>query len=660
MSLLAIVAIASIIGTVLKQGQQFIDYRIEFGDFWFGIFDPIGLFDVYHASWFLAILGFLMLSTSLCIYRHAPGMVKDIRSYREHAGRNSLRLMAHHAEVEGETVVDRQAAQEYLKRAGYRWRINDANGVWLLAAKKGSAQRLGYLFAHAAIVVICIGGLMDGNLPLKLREVVGNKKAETRDIPQSKVPPESRLGTGNLSFRGNVTLPEGAVGDVVFLSEGEGYFVQDLPFALRLKQFQVDYYSTGMPKRFASTIDVLDRKDGKIIKSGVVEVNKPLVVDGIAIYQSSFGDGGSALQFTAWDLGGGGESKLNATSKSTQNITLDGKPYTLEFGDLRVTNVENMGKPGSGDVPSGDTSTVAVNKVEQALASAQSVKSSRNLRNMGPSIQYKLRDQAGQAVEYLNYLSPFYADGATYLLAGVRKDITAQFQFIRVPLDSENKSDAYMRLRNVMLDPANYPEIARRTANKAFADGGFSSTRRDDFQSVTQAILQQFGHGGFTQIDKFIESKVPADKRAAVAQTYLKILQNATVDAMDVAQQKAGLPPLPMTAENYHFLMDSLVATSGFYEYGSPVFLQFDAFTEVKSSGFQLTRSPGEPVIFFGSILLVIGIFCMFYLREERVWLRIGDGHTLLSLAGNRRPAELDTTFAAHRNALLPAIPQGE
>ncbi len=57
-SLLAVVAIASIIGTVLKQGQQFVDYRIEFGDFWFGIFEPIGLFDVYHAAWFMTILGF--------------------------------------------------------------------------------------------------------------------------------------------------------------------------------------------------------------------------------------------------------------------------------------------------------------------------------------------------------------------------------------------------------------------------------------------------------------------------------------------------------------------------------------------------------------------------------------------------------------------------
>jgi cytochrome c biogenesis protein len=50
---------------------------------------------------------------------------------------------------------------------------------------------------------------MDGNLPLKLAEMVGSVVPETRDIPQSQIPPQSRLSTSNLSFRGNVTVAEG-------------------------------------------------------------------------------------------------------------------------------------------------------------------------------------------------------------------------------------------------------------------------------------------------------------------------------------------------------------------------------------------------------------------------------------------------------------------
>lgn len=39
----------------------------------------------------------------------------------------------------------------------------------LLAAKKGSSNRLGFIFAHLAIVVICIGGLLDSELPNRLQ-----------------------------------------------------------------------------------------------------------------------------------------------------------------------------------------------------------------------------------------------------------------------------------------------------------------------------------------------------------------------------------------------------------------------------------------------------------------------------------------------------------
>lgn len=46
---------------------------------------------------------------------------------------------------------------------------------------KGRYQRLGYLFTHAAVVVIGIGGLLDGNLWLKLKEWRGEIAVETRD-----------------------------------------------------------------------------------------------------------------------------------------------------------------------------------------------------------------------------------------------------------------------------------------------------------------------------------------------------------------------------------------------------------------------------------------------------------------------------------------------
>ena len=76
--LLTILAIASVIGTVLQQNQPYPNYVIEFGQFWFTVFEWLGLFDVYHSAWFLILLAFLVLSTSLS---GAPGDSGAIRSW---------------------------------------------------------------------------------------------------------------------------------------------------------------------------------------------------------------------------------------------------------------------------------------------------------------------------------------------------------------------------------------------------------------------------------------------------------------------------------------------------------------------------------------------------------------------------------------------------
>ncbi|WP_410499545.1 cytochrome c biogenesis protein ResB [Chitinibacter sp. S2-10] len=644
-SLLTILAIASIIGTVLKQNEPYVNYRVEFGEFWFGIFEPIGLFDVYHASWFLLILAFLVLSTSLCIWRHLPGVLREIKSYREKASLNSLRLMSHH--VEAAQILKQNDVEQHLSRSGYRYKIRQQAEVTLIAAKKGSWQKLGYLFAHAAIVIICIGGLMDGNLPLKLLELTGQKTPEIRDIPQSQIPTGSRLQSNNLSFRGNVTLPEGGSASVVFLNAGNGYFVQELPFAIKLKKFHIEHYSTGMPKLFASDIDVLDLQSGKVIQSGTVKVNHPLIVDGVAIYQASFGDGGSGLEFVQWDLNTGKTQPLQTRSQTSQPLTLGKTQYQLEVGDLRPFNIENLGKAQT------ETSTMAVDQLQQAMASAQSVKGEHNLRNLGPMIQFKLRDDTGQAIEYQNYMAPFTENGASYLMTGMRREVSAPFSFTRIPMDKDYKIDTFMRLRQTLLDAGLQTEIARRTAAKARAGGGVSAQGEAQFAEVTRNVLAQFANGGLPAIDRFLSEKVPQDKRSTVAQTYLKVLQGAMIDAMDVAQDKAGLPMIAVDETQYRFLMDSLVAISQLFDYGAPTLLQLSGFDEVKASGFQLTRSPGKNVVYLGSLLLIIGVFCMFYIRENRLWIRLDQNGTLIAMSSNRKNPELDREFEHHAGQLL-------
>ena len=62
--------------------------------------------------------------------------------------------------------------------------------------------------------------------------------------------------------------------------------VKEMPLAIELKEFIMETYDDGSPKRFASEIQILTKK-GKNI-SATINVNKPVEVDGWKIYQYGY------------------------------------------------------------------------------------------------------------------------------------------------------------------------------------------------------------------------------------------------------------------------------------------------------------------------------------------------------------------------------------
>ncbi len=465
-SLLSILAVASIIGTVLKQAEPYSNYIIQLGPFWFQTFEKLGLYDVYHAAWFLLILTFLVASVSVCIIRNAPNYAREMKSFREHVSEQSLNAFKHQHSVDTAHTPEALAAnaQRYLEGQGYTVKSLPREDGVLLAAKAGSWSRLGYFLAHSAIVMICIGGLMDGNLIFKAQQFLGYKKIEKRDIPQSQVPAISRLSPSNPSFRGSVQIPEGSSADVAFLNVADGYLVQELPFTVALKQFRIEHYSTGQPKNFESDIELFDHA-GKKIREATIAVNHPLTHDGIAIYQASFADGGTRLTIRGWNLFAPTVASFEVAGTIHQNSTLTSEAgnYTLEFNDFRPFNIENMG----GEIePSGDTMSVF---------GGSPISDKKHLRNVGPSFQYKMRDARGQAREFNNYLLPFELDGRWYMMSGVRESPNESFRYMRMPLDSSGSLDSFMRLRSVLMNTALGPEIAARFARQALPQDAWNT-----------------------------------------------------------------------------------------------------------------------------------------------------------------------------------------
>ena len=642
-SLLSILAVASIIGTVLKQAEPYSNYLIQLGPFWFDVYEKLGLYDVYHALWFLVILTFLVASTSICITRNAPNFAREMKSFREHVSEQSLNAFKHKHEADTAHSPEALAAsaQRYLEGQGYKVKNLPRDEGVLLAAKAGSWNRLGYFLAHSSIVMICIGGLMDGNLIFKAQQMLGYKKIETRDIPQSQVPAISRLTPSNPSFRGSVQIPEGSSADVAFLNVADGYLVQELPFTVGLKQFRIEHYSTGQPKSFESDIELFDHAGNKI-REATIAVNRPLIHDGIAIYQASFADGGTRLKLRGWNLFTPTAESFEFSGSVHQNSTLvsGAGDYTVEFNDFRPFNIENMG----GEIAqTGDAMSVL---------GGSSVSDNRHLRNVGPSFQYKLRDARGQALEFSNYMLPLQLENRWYMMSGVRESPNEGFRYMRMPLDAGGNLDSFMRLRGALLNPDLRPEIAARFARQALPENAWDTEIESKLKFSATQVLALFAEGGFQSIGKFIEEKVPKSEGERAAGTYLRILELAAFEALQVANRQQGLNP-PKTDDATGWLVrDSLNSISDMFVYGAPIYLQLAQYEEVKASGLQLTRSPGQNVVYFGSLLLTLGVFFMLFVQERRVWLRIKPGHALLAMSSAKHTIDFEKEFSKHTQAL--------
>jgi cytochrome c biogenesis protein len=652
-SLLTVLAIASAIGTVMQQNQPYSDYVIQFGQFWFDAFRLLGVFDVYHSGWFLLILVFLVLSTGFCIYRQAPLMLRELKSFREHANESSLRGFAHQAEfpAPGNAL---ESLTRYLSGQGYRFKTAPSGeGNTLIAAKSGSYSRLGYILTHSAIVIICIGGLIDGNVPLKIQEALGYKKIETRDIPQNEIPAISRLSPANLSFRGSVSIPENGNADVVFLNVADGYLVQELPFLITLKKFRIEHYPSGQPKSFESDLVITDPETKKSFER-TIAVNHPLVYKGVAIYQASFGDGGSKLAFSGWNLFSPAAQPFpfNGVVNQAARMSNGAASYSVELGDFKKFNIEDF----SEEAPE-KKSPGFLERMNKALEAGASSTSKKNLRNVGPSYQFKLRDDQGQAHEYHNFMQPMQIEGRNYFVSGMRASPAEPFHYLRFPADENGALEGFMRMRAVLFDKTARSEIARRFTSNALQNSANPQLRAKLGES-TAKILELFSRHGFETLGKFIEDTVPEAERDKAGDAYIKVLERTLFEAYQLSRERAGLKPAEANDDTLRFVRDSLTAINDSFFYGAPVYLHLDSFEEVTATGLQLTRSPGKNIVYLGSFLLTLGVFVMFYVRERRIWLLVKPhaGSILFAMSCNRKTIDFEKEFERHKRNLAELL----
>jgi len=289
--LLISLALTSIIGTVLPQGALPPEYVAEISPTKLQIYSKLGFFDMYHSWWFISLLYVFSLNLISCSIKRLPHVFKFISEPALVLGegqRNSFSLKKE-LSYSGSIEKGKERLAGFLGKEFSAPVITEHNGEYHLFAQKTAWCRLGVYVVHFSILVIFVGAII-GSL---------------------------------FGYKGYVTIVEGTS-----INSFENRNGQKMPlgFELLCDKFNVEFYPTGSPKEFRSTLTVLE--NGKPVpgySQVKVIVNSPLTYKGITFYQSSYGQSseGSDHFISATPRNGGTPEKA---------AVREGVPVTLKDG----------------------------------------------------------------------------------------------------------------------------------------------------------------------------------------------------------------------------------------------------------------------------------------------------------------------------------------
>lgn len=163
-------------------------------------------------------------------------------------------------------------------------------------------------------------------------------------------------------------------------------------------------------------------------------------------------------------------------------------------------------------------------------------------------------------------------------------------------------------------------------------------------------LLTLFNQGGYVSIDQYIKESVPENRQNEVAKAYIKILQNLLQNTfLEVLKQEGVTLKQGISNEDSLFFEDAISALAGIGIYGSPIYFQLADFKQRESSGIQITRHPGQNIFYLGCLMLIVGIFMMFYISYQRVWIILKPQDEQLSIifagSGNRNQRDFAEIF---------------
>ncbi len=249
-TLLIVIALVSILGTVIPQGDAAKEFGMHLNPWTFKLFNTLGLFDTYHSTWFIALGAMLCLNLIVC-------SIKDFRSSWRILKKRILPAIPKNKKGYSLTIPRANTEQlgtkiENILRERYkRVEKRDSGGSVLFYGEKGSYAKLFVHLVHVAVLVIVLG---------------------------------AAFGT-MFGFEGYVEVAKGQYFTKVYTKDNQE---KDLGFSVHCDDFQIKYYDNGMPKEYRSDLSFI--VNNKVVKKASIIVNHPAKFMGIRFYQSNYRD----------------------------------------------------------------------------------------------------------------------------------------------------------------------------------------------------------------------------------------------------------------------------------------------------------------------------------------------------------------------------------
>lgn len=255
--LLLVIALFSVSGTVIEQGQlpafyqsNYPEHPALFGFLTWKVIQVVGLDHVYRTWWFLSLLVLFGTSLTACTFTRQLPALKAAQKWKYYAEPRQFQKLALSAELDG---VSLQSITPILQQKSYRI-FQEKDDI--LYARKGIIGRIGPIIVHIGIVAILLGGICGSMTGFMAQEMISSGD----------------------TFQVKNIVDAGAWSSQDVLKD----------WSVRVNRFWIDYTPTGGIDQFYSDMSVLNNQ-GEEVNHEKIYVNKPLRYHGVVFYQTDWG-----------------------------------------------------------------------------------------------------------------------------------------------------------------------------------------------------------------------------------------------------------------------------------------------------------------------------------------------------------------------------------